>query len=366
MAAQTSDLLAIEAAYRAGLARLGIITAYLTLKDWGAVSPQNAVATGGGWLNRTLRLILAVRLQSHRLATAYYQLARGAETGYVLGLPAYTDDRQGVSLDGLRTQFTDILRQIDSLGGTWSRTGNADLDWLAAELEGAQFEGADRNARSVRLADSYLDDYITEMLREAGDDTAIEVEDFTWPEPLSQEQVDRAFKDLLTKEALENQAAKAKKVRDNEELTADQAIAQLDKDHGESGSRGAGYADWAAIQAGRELLAHVMRQDKRVRGYARITGPNPCAFCSMLASRGFSYVSAESAGRTRNSRGEIVKYHPNCHCSVISRFVNVTDLPPLSAYYEEMWPKVTEDFNGDDKLRAWRQWLSKERRSKRP
>lgn len=48
--------------------------------------------------------------------------------------------------------------------------------------------------------------------------------------------------------------------------------------------------------------------------FARIpTGDEACAFCITLASRGFVYHSAESAG-------EFDKYHNDCKCEVISSF----------------------------------------------
>ncbi len=48
--------------------------------------------------------------------------------------------------------------------------------------------------------------------------------------------------------------------------------------------------------------------------YARVpTGDTTCAFCLMLASRGFVYHSAESAG-------EFDSYHPHCDCQVVASF----------------------------------------------
>lgn len=58
---------------------------------------------------------------------------------------------------------------------------------------------------------------------------------------------------------------------------------------------------------------------KRMRGwekarFARIPqGDKTCAFCMMLASRGFVYLSRETAG-------EFDKYHTDCDCLVVSAF----------------------------------------------
>ena len=47
------------------------------------------------------------------------------------------------------------------------------------------------------------------------------------------------------------------------------------------------------------------------RGYARVpTGAETCAFCLMLASRGYTYETAASAGEMR-------KFHGDCDCAVV-------------------------------------------------
>lgn len=48
-------------------------------------------------------------------------------------------------------------------------------------------------------------------------------------------------------------------------------------------------------------------------GYARVPVGDTCAFCIMLASRGFVYTSKKAAVRTRT--GE--KYHDNCNCVAV-------------------------------------------------
>lgn len=357
--AVSPDLRAVEEAYRGGMARLGVAIAYLSLKQWETVSPQNPTGTGGAWVDRTMRLIQAVRWQSKRLGISYYQLARAIETGATLGLPSFTDDPAAVSLDGLRTQMVDVLREIDMLGAGEVFTDNPDYNWLAAELRNADMDGKDENARSVRFADTDVERYIEEVLRNAGDDRAITVDRFTWPADLTQEQVDRAFKNLLTAESLKAQADKAAAILRQEELSAQNALRQLEREHKLSGSRGAGFADWAGIDAGRSIVDYASRSDYRVKGFCRQTGPNPCAFCAMLASRGWSYSSAKSAGYKQDADGSVSKYHPNCHCTVLTRWSNVTDLPPLSQFYQDSWPGVTASAKGSGKLRVWRQWLAK-------
>ena len=48
-------------------------------------------------------------------------------------------------------------------------------------------------------------------------------------------------------------------------------------------------------------------------GYARVTVGDSCAFCVMLASRGFVYRSKKTALRSQWGN----KYHPNCNCVAV-------------------------------------------------
>ena len=63
----------------------------------------------------------------------------------------------------------------------------------------------------------------------------------------------------------------------------------------------------------------MQRNTQRHNGrYARVpTGDTTCAFCLMLASRGFVYKSEETAGDT----GDLFnRYHDHCDCEVIASF----------------------------------------------
>lgn len=54
-----------------------------------------------------------------------------------------------------------------------------------------------------------------------------------------------------------------------------------------------------------------IRRDPTNPRWARVPQGKSCAFCTMLASRGFAYTSEEAAG------GEGNKYHDDCHCRII-------------------------------------------------
>lgn len=66
-------------------------------------------------------------------------------------------------------------------------------------------------------------------------------------------------------------------------------------------------------QAGRNTLMENAQNDKVPVRFARIAEANACDFCKMLASRGFVYISKESAG-------EFNEWHGHCNCQVVPAF----------------------------------------------
>lgn len=68
---------------------------------------------------------------------------------------------------------------------------------------------------------------------------------------------------------------------------------------------------------------------RRVR-FARVpNGSDPCAWCAMLASRGFAYMSAESASASS---------HHHCSCSIVPGVSGSTRVDGYDpAYYKGVW-----------------------------
>ncbi len=71
------------------------------------------------------------------------------------------------------------------------------------------------------------------------------------------------------------------------------------------------------------------RAGRRVR-YARVPGgADPCAWCAMLASRGFVYMSAESASAAS---------HHHCSCSIVPGVSGSTKVDGYDpGYYKGVW-----------------------------
>lgn len=64
-------------------------------------------------------------------------------------------------------------------------------------------------------------------------------------------------------------------------------------------------------RGGRDTIIANGRRDRRKPRFARVpSGAKTCAFCSMLASRGFVYLSEQTAGA-------LGQYHADCDCEIV-------------------------------------------------
>jgi hypothetical protein len=371
--ATLSELEAVEEAHRAAQARLGIIGAYLAFADWATVSALDASLTAAGWLARSLRAVYGIRRYSRRLSQSYYQLARALETGYTLGLPEYSSDPTAITMSGLRKQYTDLLLEVATLDterpsdpeGAWL------YDRLLEELRAADAAG---NRRRVPLETSTLDPYIQDLLDAADDgDSAVQVDEFDWLDDLSEEEVEQAFGQLLAKQAVGTQQDAVTALRKDEELSPAEVLDKAAESHANAGSLGAGKVDKYGISAGRDAINDAISNDGRVEMFARKCGPNPCHFCAMLASRGFTYTksSASTTKRTTTVAGnagnfeegldgrplDVRKFHDNCHCTIISRWSLQSKLPADNQFYKDQWPIVTKGLGGNAAMNKWRRWM---------
>lgn len=302
-------------------------------------------------------MIRAIQRKSGRLAKAYYQLARAIETGYTMGLPETSDDPEQVTMGGLREQYRDLLLEIADIDkprpAGETPTADADERWLEEELAHAA-ESSPDNAVDLNATD--LDGYIQDWLEEAddNDDAPIAVDDFEWPtdtDSITLDDVRAAFADEL-KAAADERADKIARIQKREDIDAKQAFKLTQGIHDAAGSVSAGVVDQAGIDAGRQTIEHAQSRDRRVLMVARGTGPNPCAFCAMLASRGFVYTNRKTAGEINASlvygedaRGLINRYHPNCHCYPVTRWADIPDptAPGRSEEYSQLWEDMLTD-----------------------
>lgn len=95
--------------------------------------------------------------------------------------------------------------------------------------------------------------------------------------------------------------------------------------------------------SGRDTIARNATLDPARPRYARVpTGANTCAFCEMVASRGFVYASEKHA--QRRGRGQLEdKYHDDCGCQVVPSWdaeqahIEGYDPDAMYARYKSAW-----------------------------
>ena len=355
--ATQQELRALEESHRAAQARLGLLAAYLSQRLW--------LERGGGpvWVAIAIIIIAGIRIKSRRLARRFYQLMRALETGSTLGLPDSLDEGTEVVLQELIDAYDEALEDVAELG----YSVNAD-DPVERELEELAYDYPPMEDTEGRIRDwSYLDVDIEEYIDEWRDaietdaSQFIDVDEFDWSEldELFEEMID-IYEEALQTDVLERTDEMIKRIEDAKDNVIDFEM-KLKEQEEKNSSTGAGRVDRYAINEGRALIQEMYRRDEKLKLVARGLGPNPCSFCAMLASRGFVYrgrVSATSAGGPDSIR----RYHDNCHCYPIVRFVDASALPEANSWLQSLWPSVTRGKSGADARRAWRQWWEAEGR----
>lgn len=128
-----------------------------------------------------------------------------------------------------------------------------------------------------------------------------------------------------------------------------------------------------AMNGGRNATGNVVRFDRKVIGYARVTDGNPCWYCALLASRGavFATDSFNKGGRlrfdgvlTKSDRdfkapkdgpelpsgfSNVAKVHDHCRCQLRPVYKNETSFgrryeavrDEEAQFYFDQWEEVT-------------------------
>lgn len=103
-------------------------------------------------------------------------------------------------------------------------------------------------------------------------------------------------------------------------------------------------------QAGRDTIITASERDPLTVRWARVpTGPRPCAFCWMLASRGPAY---------RPQAGEVREWHDGCRCVAVPVF-DPDDWDGRDTYLtaQALWRDSTAGYSGRDALNTFRRAL---------
>lgn len=339
-----SELEALEIAFRSAQARLGVAAGLVTRDEWMALSLTSPSKGSYGMMMRILRVVLGLRSMSRRLAKSYYRLARGLDTGYTLD-----EDGEDSTLKALREEFQGDLERVMTLDFDWPDM-TAEEKYAADEI-GSISKGDTESWKAGELSQS-LEDWINSIVTPDG---VIKGEKFAWTDDKIQSLDDalKEFRQYIGAKGIKNLEAKIKALKRKYADDPDRLLAEIEDAFLTVRDTLSGVVDKAAIDSGREAIEDTARRDRRAIYVARGVRGNPCHFCAMLASRGFVYKSAYAA---------IAGTHENCHCYPIIRWGEDPELPERNTYYYEMWPKVTEDYDGKAKVKEWRRWIAAERK----
>ncbi|TMS00181.1 hypothetical protein [Nonomuraea basaltis] len=99
------------------------------------------------------------------------------------------------------------------------------------------------------------------------------------------------------------------------------------------------------LSGGRDQILGNVREDRQAVGWARLTDADPCAFCSMLASRGPVYRSKQTAK---------FEAHDHCACMPVAAWSRDEAWLNHSRDLYEQWQDITQGQSGADARRAWR------------
>ncbi|HET9500363.1 MAG TPA: hypothetical protein VFO98_08885 [Marmoricola sp.] len=134
----------------------------------------------------------------------------------------------------------------------------------------------------------------------------------------------------------------------------------------------------AVADIAREQVVDAVEGDEKAIGFRRIPRPDACSWCLSLAIRSSTrgakgerhigvYKSRESAGQLPpNVKGEVNRYHNNCHCVVEPVFSPVEQLPDWLADVEQLYSDATEHSERGESLNDFRRALAARRRGEEP
>jgi hypothetical protein len=101
------------------------------------------------------------------------------------------------------------------------------------------------------------------------------------------------------------------------------------------------------LDTGRDTVIANVQRDPVAKGWARLTEPDPCYFCAMLAARGAVYRSKKTAG---------FEAHDNCRCHVEPWFQGAYEPTAKVREWQRLYDTATAGATtSHDRRRAFRQ-----------
>ena len=225
-----------------------------------------------------------------------------------------------------------------------------------------------------------MDELLDEMLEDPSTDDGWLIEIVLPPDDvgLDPDEVRRAFEE--NERDLEESVRKAYieeienvlESRFTERYKIEDAYDDIRRIADKAGLDAAAYLERLAKERGQAVVERLAAKDNKLLLAARRTGPNPCAFCAMLAARGYVYTGTTAAGSSRGNKkrdGSLIdtsqgawdtgvdgvrRYHANCQCSVVYRWQESDSTESVSSYLASLYEAAgsrTEFRNLLDRMR---------------
>jgi hypothetical protein len=110
-----------------------------------------------------------------------------------------------------------------------------------------------------------------------------------------------------------------------------------------------------AANGGRDTIDDVIRRDKRVLGWERVTGAKPCFWCAMLASRGPVYRRDSFAASDPRFTGPgNHKVHDGCGCGLRIVYDEGERVTGRAKEFQDLWISAAKGKSGAKAVLAFR------------
>lgn len=382
--------------------RVGLLAIVIMWNLFQSVNPVRATQTYQTWFFQSLRIATAAAYMIQAIALSQYRLARALDAFETYSLDGQTGT---VPLGVLRQDLIDAVEDAMSLGGSGEGLPEDDdialFNELVSELREEFAEMAERLIeKETRSADAVrdlaghdtpdreslervrdrMDELLDEMLEDPSTDDGWLIEIVLPPDDvgLDPDEVRRAFEE--NQRELEESVRKAYieeienvlESRFTERYKIEDAYDDIRRIADKAGLDAAAYLERLAKERGQAVVERLAAKDNKLLLAARRTGPNPCAFCAMLAARGYVYTGTTAAGSSRGNKkrdGSLIdtsqgawdtgvdgvrRYHANCQCSVVYRWQESDSTESVSSYLASLYEAAgsrTEFRNLLDRMR---------------
>ena len=382
--------------------RVGLLAIVIMWNLFQSVNPLRATQTYQTWFFQSLRIATAAAYMIQAISLSQYRLARALDAFETYSL----DGRTGtIPLGALRQDLIDAVEDAMSLGGSGEGLPEDDdialFNELVSELREEFAEMAERLIeKETRSADAVrdlaghdnpdreslervrdrMDELLDEMLEDPSTDDGWLIEIVLPPDDdgLDPDEVRRAFEE--NRRDLEESVRKAYieeienvlESRFTERYKIEDAYDDIRRIADKAGLDAAAYLERLAKERGQAVVERLAAKDNKLLLAARRTGPNPCAFCAMLAARGYVYTGTTAAGSSRGNKkrdGSLIdtsqgdwdtgidgvrRYHANCQCSVVYRWQESDSTESVSSHLAALYEAAgsrTEFRNLLDRMR---------------